>query len=93
MTITLTPGQEKMLCRHLKSGKFKSAGEVIDHALVALEEADSARETQRIPKSRFTIGGISLQDLVNEGFSAKPKSRAAAASTGIFALVARRQQA
>ena len=45
MTIELKPEQERIIQQEIQSGHFRSAGEVLDHALAAL------REKARQPKS------------------------------------------
>jgi len=94
MTITLTAGQEKLLGLQLKGGKYKSAREVIDHALAALQEMDAANETRVNEKRRSFLGGIFFQDLVNEGADAAPKTKSTTSRARLFvAMMAKRQQA
>ncbi len=38
MTIKLKPEQERIIQAEIESGQFRSADEVLDHALAALEE-------------------------------------------------------
>jgi putative addiction module CopG family antidote len=40
MTINLKPEQEKIIRAEIESGHFRSADEVLDHALAALQEKD-----------------------------------------------------
>jgi Arc/MetJ-type ribon-helix-helix transcriptional regulator len=82
MTITLTAAQQSLLLRQLKAGKYKSANEVIDHALAALEEAESSSVPRLVAKNRAVFGGISLQALVHESADPAPKAKAKAASAG-----------
>lgn len=79
MTITLTAAQQNLLIRQLKAGKFKSANDVIDHALAALEEAESSR---LVAKTRSVFGGVSFQALANESAGAEPKPKRKTASAG-----------
>ncbi len=82
MTITLTPEQQKMIEDRLKSGKFRSAGEVISEALQALEQRELAapqvrdKRKQReavesmiefIKKNRVRLDGVTVKELIHEG--------------------------
>ena len=86
MTITLTAAQQSLLLRQLKAGKYKSANEVIDHALAALEEAETSSAPRLSAKTRTVFGGISFQALANESaeLAPKPKAKAASASSRFF---------
>jgi Arc/MetJ-type ribon-helix-helix transcriptional regulator len=44
MTITLKPEQERIIRAEIESGHFRSADEVLDHALAALKEKDRNRK-------------------------------------------------
>lgn len=44
MTIDLKPEQERMIQAEIESGRFRSAGEVLDYALAALQEKEHKGE-------------------------------------------------
>jgi putative addiction module CopG family antidote len=44
MTINLKPEQERIIQAEIESGHFRSADEVLDHALAALQEKEHRRE-------------------------------------------------
>lgn len=44
MTIDLKPEQERIIQAEIQSGHFRSAEEVLDHALAALQEMEQKRE-------------------------------------------------
>ena len=82
MTIHLTPEQEKIVKEELRSGHFRTAEEVIAHALQALREkeqlagagagsdgrAEAVREMLAfVEKNRARLEGISVKDLIHEG--------------------------
>jgi Arc/MetJ-type ribon-helix-helix transcriptional regulator len=43
MTIKLKPEQERIIQAEIESGRFRSADEVLDHALAALKEKKHGR--------------------------------------------------
>lgn len=49
MTIQLKPEQERIIQEEIRSGHFRSADEVLDHALAALLEKESHVREQRKP--------------------------------------------
>jgi Arc/MetJ-type ribon-helix-helix transcriptional regulator len=51
MTITLKPEQEKIIRAEIESGHFRSADEVLDHALAALKEKDVKRKDAKPRKN------------------------------------------
>lgn len=82
MTITLTPEQQKMIEDRLKSGKFRTAVEVISEALQALEQreltAPQVRDKRKqreavesmiefIKKNRVRLDGVTVKELIHEG--------------------------
>jgi putative addiction module CopG family antidote len=44
MTITLKPEQERIIQQEIQSGHFRSADEVLDHALAALQDKERKRK-------------------------------------------------
>jgi Arc/MetJ-type ribon-helix-helix transcriptional regulator len=46
MTIELKPEQERIIQEEIRSGHFRSAHEVLDHALAALHEKNSSLKSQ-----------------------------------------------
>ena len=81
MNINLTPEQERIVNDELKSGHFRSAGEVIAKAQVALRDKersslandnghhdDSVREMLNfVEKNRTPLQGICGKQLIHEG--------------------------
>jgi putative addiction module CopG family antidote len=82
MDINLTPEQEEIIQRELKSGHFRTVEEVIAEALQALQEKDGSsaasspdgkqREAVRemlafVGKNRVRLEGISVKKLIHEG--------------------------
>jgi Arc/MetJ-type ribon-helix-helix transcriptional regulator len=80
MILTLDPDHERMVNEELRTGPYRSAGEVIGCALEALrekergflrraEKRDPKRAAARIRERRkgVTLGGLKIKDLVNEG--------------------------
>jgi putative addiction module CopG family antidote len=81
MNINLTPEQERIVNDELKSGRFRSAEEVIAKALVALQEQegsslaydnghhdDAVREMLNfVQKNRTPLQSISVKQLIHEG--------------------------
>ena len=57
MTIKLKPEQERMIQAEISSGHFRSADEVLDHALAALKEKKPNREsaTRRKNMAQFLM--------------------------------------
>ena len=51
MTIKLKPEQERIIQAEIASGHFRSAGEVLDHALAALKEKSDVRRGGRPRKN------------------------------------------
>jgi putative addiction module CopG family antidote len=49
MTIDLKPEQERIIQAEIASGHFRSADEVLDHALAALQEKDQERKATPPP--------------------------------------------
>lgn len=47
MTIDLKPEQERIIQREIESGHFRSADEVLDHALSALKELNRKRAPRK----------------------------------------------
>jgi hypothetical protein len=82
MTINLTPEQEQIIKAELKSGRFRTAEDVIAQALEALRkkeptsspatDGDKHREAVRemlrfVEQNRVTLQGISVRELIHEG--------------------------
>ena len=80
MILTLNPEHERMVNEELRAGHYRSAEEVVGCALEALREKEQAflrRADKRDPKGAaarirerrkgVTLGGLKIQDLVNEG--------------------------
>jgi len=82
MTIQLTPEQERIIQDELKSGRFRTAEEVVAEALNVLRERQQAsagsipngeqREAVRqmldfVEKNRTRLAGISVRELIHEG--------------------------
>jgi len=82
MNINLTPEQERIVRNELKSGHFRTAEDVIGHALEALREKEQAspglgtngpqREAVRemlafVEKNRVRLEGVSVKALIHEG--------------------------
>lgn len=82
MDINLTPEQERIVKEELNSGHFRTAEEVIDEALRALQERQKAspagtpngaqREAVRemlafLERNRVRLEGISVKELIHEG--------------------------
>ena len=82
MKINLTPEQEKIAEDELKTGRFRTAEEVIAQALQALREKERSaslgtanggqREAVRemlafVEKNRTRLDGISVKELIHEG--------------------------
>jgi len=55
MTIDLKPEQERIIQAEIESGHFRSADEVLDHALAALEELRRKRATPRKNLAQFLM--------------------------------------
>ena len=51
MTINLKPEQEQIIREEIENGHFRSADEVIDHALAALKEKE--RKRTRAPRKNL----------------------------------------
>jgi Arc/MetJ-type ribon-helix-helix transcriptional regulator len=80
MNINLTPEQEQIVNDELKSGHFRSAEEVIDKTLAALQERErsapsvagattinAVREMLNfVKKNRTSLQGISVKQLIHE---------------------------
>jgi len=64
MTITLTPGQERILSEQLRDGRYLSVDEIIDHALAAF--ARFTRDDESRHKRMLSRSGVSLNGLVEE---------------------------
>ena len=80
MKIDLTPEQEEIVKEELKSGRFRTAAEVIGEALQALREKQqpakpgngAQREAVRemlefVEKNRVRLEGITVKELIHEG--------------------------
>jgi putative addiction module CopG family antidote len=82
MNVNLTPEQEKIVNDELKSGRFRSAAEVIGEALQVLLGREQAlagvtpngarREAVRemlafVEKNRVRLEGVSVKELIHEG--------------------------
>jgi Arc/MetJ-type ribon-helix-helix transcriptional regulator len=82
MGINLTPEQERIVNDELKSGRFRSAEEVIAKALVALREREhssiagasdgrhevAVREMLNfVEENRTPLQGVSVKQLIREG--------------------------
>ena len=79
MTITLSADHERIVQDQLRTGRYRSAEEVIDHALHTLRihtlfgASAAARDPQaaaaRIRERRtgVLLGGLKVKDLVSEG--------------------------
>ncbi len=82
MTINLTPEQEKIVKEELQSGHFRTAEELISHALHALLATvpsasaglDNGRRREAVremlsfvEKNRTPLQGISVKELIHEG--------------------------
>jgi Arc/MetJ-type ribon-helix-helix transcriptional regulator len=81
MNIKLTPEQEKIIKDELKSGRFRTAEEVVDQALEAFRgnerssdaapngaQADAVREMLAfVEKNRVRLEGVSVKELIREG--------------------------
>ena len=82
MNITLTPEQERIVRDELKSGHFRTAEDVISHALEALREKEQASpslgangaQREAVPemlafveKNRVRLEGVSVKELIHEG--------------------------
>ena len=65
MNVNLTPEQEKIVNDELKSGRFRSAAEVIGEALQVLL---GRREMLAfVEKNRVRLEGVSVKELIHEG--------------------------
>ena len=54
MTIELKPEQERIIQEEIRNGHFRSADEVLDHALAALREKNSSLEPgSKKPRKNF----------------------------------------
>ncbi len=82
MTINLTPEQEKIVKEELASGHFRTAEELISHALNAFlatvpssnASADNGRRREAVremmnfvEKNRTSLQGVSVKQLIHEG--------------------------
>jgi Arc/MetJ-type ribon-helix-helix transcriptional regulator len=82
MTIHLTPEQEKIVKEELESGHFRTAEELISHALKALRTSafsskgglgnGGRREAvsemlEFVEKNQTSLQGISVKELIHEG--------------------------
>ena len=73
MTITLNPEQERVINDEIKSGRFRTPDEVVDHALAALHRlADSGAAVD--PRRETSPGEIDriLDDLAAGGENVQP---------------------
>ena len=57
MTIKLKPEQERIIQAEIETGRFRSPGEVLDHALAALKEKGHSRKggTRRKNLAQFLM--------------------------------------
>jgi Arc/MetJ-type ribon-helix-helix transcriptional regulator len=54
MTIELKPEQERIIQEEIRSGHFRNADEVLDHALAALREKNSSLKSEpKQPRKNF----------------------------------------
>jgi len=54
MTIDLNPEQERIIQEEIRSGHFRNADEVLDHALAALREKNSSLKSEATkPRKNF----------------------------------------
>lgn len=53
MTIQLKPEQERIIQEEIRSGHFRNADEVLDHALAALREKEPHARPQPPPRKRL----------------------------------------
>ena len=53
MTIKLKPEQERIIQEEIRNGRFRSADEVLDHALAALQEKNSLKSNRKKPLKNF----------------------------------------
>jgi Arc/MetJ-type ribon-helix-helix transcriptional regulator len=76
MTLTLDPHGEELVAAQLRTGRYRSAEEVVTRALETLAEKEPARRRRdlaevvaHIRESRkgITLGGLKIKDLINEG--------------------------
>lgn len=51
MVIQLTPQQERIIQAEIQNGRFRSADEVLDHALAALQDTEPKRKTGKPRKN------------------------------------------
>ena len=83
VTINLTPEQEKIVKEELQSGHFRTAEELISQALHALlatapsssASADNGKRREAVcemmnfaEKNRTSLQGISVKQLIHEGY-------------------------
>lgn len=67
MTINLKPEQERIIQEQIRTGRFCSPEEVLDHALAALQEKERRRKAARPHKNlaqflmKFPLAGAELK--------------------------------
>lgn len=79
LTLILDPHGEQLVTAHLRSGRYHSPEEVVNHALETLArvEPPSAPARTMTPaeavadirelRQGVTLGGLNIRDLINEG--------------------------
>lgn len=80
MEIYLTPEQEEIVKKELKSGRFRTAAEVIGEALQVLREKEQPAKPRNgaqgeavremldfVEKNRVRLEGVTIKELIHEG--------------------------